>query len=72
MRFIIHLILFALLAYALWLYLPDVFQTIVSWIGQIFDWMRGLIEQLTGKKPATPTPEPEAPKAIYHYLKVLM
>lgn len=61
MRFVIGFIFFALLFYAIYIYFPDTFQTMVSWDAKIFDFLRDLVNRVTGH-PATPPPA--SPKAL--------
>lgn len=44
MRFIFNFILFGFLYYLLWRFLPqDSFDTIVSWMGKVFEFVQNLV-----------------------------
>lgn len=47
MRFIIGFIFFGLLFYAIWFYFPEAFQTLVSWVAKIFDFIREVVETIS-------------------------
>lgn len=70
MRLVIGFIFFGILFYAIYLYFPDAFQTMVSWDAKIFDWVREVIEKITGKTnpPHDPT-APEPPKVLMDLLR---
>lgn len=59
MRFILGFIFFGLLFYALYIYFPDAFQTLVSWAADIFNAIRNWIQQLSGKRQTAPSPTPQ-------------
>lgn len=69
MRFILGFIFFGLLFYAMSIYLPDAFQTLVSWAAKTFDYLRDLVQAVANKiggpsgSPHTPI-GPESPKAL--------
>lgn len=48
MRFILGFIFFGLLFYGIFLYFPDFFATLVSWAAKVFDFVRGITDQLFG------------------------
>ena len=58
MRIILNFIFFGLLFYALHLYLPQVFDTLVSWAAAIFDFLHGLFAQVRDAAHTTPSPPP--------------
>lgn len=66
-RFLVNLIIFALLFYATWLFFPETFAVIVGWIAKLFELVKELVLKLVdyvshlGKTPATP----EAPKTLF-------
>ncbi|MCE5318759.1 MAG: hypothetical protein LLG04_15530 [Parachlamydia sp.] len=65
MRFIIGFIFFAILFYAIYVYFPDTFQTMVSWDKTIFDFLRELVNKLFHTVSAPPAAPPAtAPKAL--------
>ena len=68
MKLIIGFVFFGLLFYSIWFYYPETFQVMVSWAAKVFDFIRGAIEQLTGKSttPTTP-PAPAAPHALLFF-----
>ena len=49
MRFIFNFIFFGILFYIIYLFFPDAFQTLVSWVSQIYTFLRDLIMQLVKK-----------------------
>ena len=49
MRFIFNFIFFGILFYIIYLFFPDAFQTLVSWVSQIYTFLRDLIMQLVNK-----------------------
>lgn len=49
MRFIIGFIFFGLLFYAIWFYFPETFQTLVSWVAKIFDFIHQAVESIAEK-----------------------
>lgn len=63
MRFIFNFIFFGLLFYAIWIFFPETFQTLVGWIAKVYDFFRDLFMRLAeqfgygAKKP----PEPSEP-----------
>lgn len=46
MRFILSFIFFGLLFYAIWIYFPEAFQTLVGWVAKIFDFLKSLVESV--------------------------
>jgi|GEM_PF-1932416 len=63
MRFILSFIFFGLLFYAMSIYLPEAFQTLVSWAASLFDFLRDLVEKATDKvQSAHPTAVPSQPQ----------
>lgn len=49
LRLLLSFIFFGLLFYAIWLYAPEQFAVMVSWAAKGFDWLHGVIEQLSGR-----------------------
>ncbi len=49
MRFIIGFIFFGVLFYAISLYFPETFQTLVSWAAKTFNFIHDLFNQLSEK-----------------------
>lgn len=47
MRFIMSFIVFGLIFYALYLYAPNLFATLVSWAAAIFDFVHGIFNKLS-------------------------
>lgn len=79
-RFIFYFIFFGLLFYIIYLYFPEAFQTLVSWVGKVYTFLYNLVVGLVDKinsMTTTPktTPEhpvsPETPKQIAHFLGIL-
>lgn len=62
MRFIIGFIFFALLFYSIWFYFPETFQTMVSWVAKVFEFIRGAVESIT-EKVSSATSHTAAPKS---------
>jgi len=54
-RFIINFILFGLLFYILWRYAPDLFETLVSWVDALFEYLKEgavwVFEKIRGTTP---------------------
>lgn len=68
LRFIINFILFGLLFYALWLFVPDVFSKLTGWAGALFNYIQELLNQLGGRlrtEPAQPSVTPAAPALLF-------
>lgn len=40
MRFILNFIFFGILFYLIYLYFPDAFHTLVSWVAKVFDFIK--------------------------------
>lgn len=59
MRFIIGFIFFGLLFYAISIYFPETFHTLVEWAGNIFSYIKHLFEQLTSKASSKIEPPPK-------------
>lgn len=62
MRFVLSFIFFGLLFYAMYLYVPDTFHTLVSWAAKIFDFAHQEYEKFmqymtTPQPPSVPTPK---------------
>ncbi|OJU81124.1 MAG: hypothetical protein BGO10_09480 [Chlamydia sp. 32-24] len=64
MRFIVNFILFGILFYIIYLYFPEAFATLVSWVSQLFDFLRDVgttivnyFKGLSSSNPAEPTHE---------------
>lgn len=49
MRLILNFIFFGLFFYAIHLYAPSVFQTLVSWAAVIFDSIEGLFTKVSSQ-----------------------
>lgn len=71
MRFILYFILYGILFYAIWFFFPDAFNKLVTYAGDVFQFLRGIIAQIIEKitngsaaTPAVPTP-PAAPAASF-------
>ena len=54
MRFLIEFIVFGIIFYAIFLYLPEVFQVMVSAAAKLFDMIRDGINALIGRVQSTP------------------
>lgn len=54
MRFILEFIIFGLIFYALYLYAPDLFATLVSWAQAIFDYVHNLFSHMKESAPNKP------------------
>lgn len=64
MRLIFGFIFFGLLFYAIYLYFPETFQTLVGWAAKIFDFIKEGIDKISGKfsnSPPADQPEHAAP-----------
>ena len=61
MRFILGFIFFGLLFYAMSVYMPDAFQTLVSWAAKTFDYLKDLGQTLVDKFGASSSTPPEVP-----------
>ena len=69
MRFILSFIFFGLLFYAIWLYFPEAFQTLVSWVAKLFDLIKSFIETIIEKLSHTGTPQ--TPKSLFFIMPFL-
>lgn len=49
MRFILNFIFFGVLFYVIYLFFPDAFHTLVGWANGIYEFLRDIFIQLTGK-----------------------
>lgn len=49
MRFILNFIFFGVLFYVIYLFFPDAFHTLVGWANGIYEFLRDVLIQLTGK-----------------------
>lgn len=49
MRFILNFIFFGVLFYVIYLFFPDAFHTLVGWANGIYEFLRDIFMQLTGK-----------------------
>lgn len=70
MRFIIGFVFFALLFYAIYIYFPDAFNTMVSWDAKVFDFLRDGVNKIIPGNTHPATPAPNAPQALFmlmHY-----
>lgn len=61
MRFIFNFIFFGILFYIIYLFFPDAFATLVSWVAKVYEFLRDIFmqvyEKLVGwKKGDTSTP----------------
>ena len=65
-RFILNFILFGLLFYALWLFVPDIFAKLTSWAGALFSYLEQLFNQFSGRLQHTqPAPTTTAPAILF-------
>lgn len=48
-RFLINFLIFGLLFYAIYRFFPDAFETLVSWVHQIFEFIREMVLWLVEK-----------------------
>jgi hypothetical protein len=69
MRFILSFIFFGLLFYAIWLYFPEAFQTLVSWVAKLFDLIKSFIETIIEKFSHSNTPQ--TPKSLFFIMPFL-
>lgn len=67
MRFILNFIFFGILFYLIYIYFPDAFHTLVSWVSKIYDFFKELIIEAYNRSanwrhesPSTPAPSHEA------------
>ena len=49
MRFILNFIFFGVLFYAIYLFFPDVFHTLVTWANAIYEFLKDIIMQISGR-----------------------
>lgn len=49
MRFILNFIFFGLLFYLIYLFFPEAFNTLVSWVNQIYEFFRDLFLNVSKK-----------------------
>lgn len=63
MRLILGFIFFGFLFYAIWYFFPEAFNTMVSWVSKIFDFIRDLFNGIVGGNhvATTPTATPVVP-----------
>lgn len=77
LRFIFYFIFFGLLFYLIWMYFPEAFQTLVSWVGKIYTFLHNLgeaiIEKLNSWMATPKAPEhPLTPQAPKEWLQLLL
>lgn len=76
MRFIFYFIFFGLLFYVIWLYFPEAFQTLVSWVAKVYNFLHNIIAALVDKinsmtgssQHPQPPVNPDTPKQIARFL----
>jgi len=61
MKFIFNFIFFGVLFYIIWLYFPDAFKTMVSWVSQVFDFVKNLVQTGIDKYGPSKSPSPATP-----------
>lgn len=49
LRFIFNFFLFGILFYLIYLFFPDVFQTLVSWANHVYEFLKDVVMQISGK-----------------------
>lgn len=49
MRFILNFIFYGFLFYIIWLFFPDAFNKLVSWVTQAYEFLRDLVMQVIAK-----------------------
>lgn len=49
MRFILNFFLFGLLFYLIYLFFPEAFATLLSWANSVYEYLRDLFLNLSGK-----------------------
>lgn len=65
MKFIFNFILYGIIFYALWLFFPDAFHTLVSWADKTFALVKDLANQIMERWHLSGNGVPhEAPKAL--------
>lgn len=66
MRFILYFFLYGILFYAIWFFYPEGFTKLVSWAGNVFEFIRGIVAQIIEKiTQNSTTTTPAAPAASY-------
>jgi hypothetical protein len=68
MRFILNFIFYGCLFYLLYLFFPDAFKTLVSWVQYVYDFCAWLVQQVSDKinfKKAEPKPEHKEVTALF-------
>lgn len=60
MRFIIGFVFFALLFYAIWVYFPEAFNTLLTWDASVFNYLKDGINSILHPG-AAPAPPPATP-----------
>lgn len=58
MRFILNFIFFGLLFYAISRFFPDMFETLVSWVGALYEFIRDWIIYAWDRIGGSATPPP--------------
>lgn len=78
LRFILNFFLFGILFYLIYLFFPDAFTTLVSWVTQVYEFLRDLVMQLVGEfqewrgRSSNPPPSsPEQRASLLFWLKSL-
>ena len=57
MRFIFNFFFFGFIFYLIWLFFPDAFHTLEGWAGAVYEFFKGIIENISNKAAhTTPTP----------------
>lgn len=71
-RFILNFIFFGILFYLIYLFFPETFQTLVSWVNQVYAYLKEFVIQIFEKvqsmRDHTSHPSP-APQQVVEWVK---
>ncbi len=56
MRLIIGFFVYGFIFYLLWMFYPEVFQTLVSWAAHVYDFFHQIVQSVMEKLSSTPKP----------------
>ena len=70
MRFILNFIFFGLLFYLIYLFFPDAFNTLLSWVQQIYEFFRDLFSNVSKKVQREDDTRPNNPTQTFFLMLI--